>query len=62
MNLNIWGDFQICISVPLKHLEMVEETWFSMPEDEHQKYTDMVFKTKLEEVEFVKCERKEIFK
>ena len=20
MNLNIWGDFQICISVPLTHL------------------------------------------
>ena len=41
----------------LKHLEMDEETWFTMSEDERQEYTDMLFKTKLEEVEFVNCER-----
>ena len=36
---------------------MDEETWFTMSEDERQEYTDMLFKTKLEEVEFVNCER-----
>ena len=30
----------------LKYLEMDEETWFMMSEDECQQYTDMVFKTK----------------
>ena len=24
MNLNIWGNFRICISVPLKHLLLFE--------------------------------------
>ena len=43
----------------LKYLEMDEETWFMMSEDECQQYTDMVFKTKPEEVEFVNCQREE---
>ena len=38
---------------------MDEETWFMMSEDECQQYTDMVFKTKPEEVEFVNCQREE---
>ena len=43
----------------LKYLEMDEETWFMMSEDECQQYTDMVFKIKPEEVEFVNCQREE---
>ena len=38
---------------------MDEETWLTMSEDERQEYTYMVFKTKLEEEEFVNCEREE---
>ena len=38
---------------------MDEETWSTMSEDEHQEYTYMVFKTKLEEEGLVNCEREE---
>ena len=57
--LHIIGRGTLELHPYLKHIEIDEETWFPMREDERQEYTDMVFKTKLEEVECVNWEREE---